>query len=107
MDYETFTRCHDDLSGTHFQMEVLTTYHDLVDLFGQPADGCYKTDAEWYIRFNDGHVATIYNWKNGKNYNGPCGRNVKDITEWHIGGKEEFAAARVLKLIDCNEGASQ
>ena len=103
MDYETFTHWHDDLNGTHLQMEALTTYHDLIDLFGKPTDGDgYKVDAEWHIRFNDGHVATIYNWKDGKNYNGPCGLDVEDITEWHIGGKEEFVAARVLKLVDCN-----
>jgi hypothetical protein len=43
------------------------TYSLLVKIFGKPTDGDgYKVDAEWNIEFEDGLVATIYNWKCGK-----------------------------------------
>jgi hypothetical protein len=46
----------------------------------------YKTDAEWEIKFEDGSIATIYNWKDGKNYCGHSGLKTVNIRDWHIGG---------------------
>jgi hypothetical protein len=46
----------------------------------------YKSDAEWQVQFDDGTVATIYNWKNGRNYCGDEGTPTHLIREWHIGG---------------------
>ena len=59
-------------NGSCYQGEMFAKYHRLVELFGQPHDffDDYKCDAEWYVEFDDGVVATIYNWKNGRNY---CG----------------------------------
>ena len=68
---------------------IQTSYADLVACFGEPnseGDG-YKVDAEWMIKFNNGVYATIYNWKDGKNYNGDDGMELQDICEWHVGGK--------------------
>ena len=76
------------INGTCLQGYINTSYRDLVECFGEPhcdGDG-YKVDAEWMLRFEDGTVATIYNWKDGKNYCGEDGLAVEDITEWHIGG---------------------
>ena len=68
-----------------------TTYDDLVCTFGQPTcdvgDG-YKTDCEWLVEFEDGTIATIYNWKNGYNYCGVDGKAVEDITHWNVGGHD-------------------
>jgi hypothetical protein len=75
--------------GTSLFCEINATYEKLVNLLGEPNgdnDG-YKTDAEWEILIND-KVITIYNWKDGKNYLGEYGDDVEDITEWHIGAKE-------------------
>ena len=55
----------------------------------------YKTDVNWGLEFEDGTIATIYNWKNGKNYCGERGLPVEDITEWHIGGHEPRVASWV------------
>lgn len=68
--------------------EIAVDYATLKRFFGQPtgSDG-YKSDAEWEIEFEDGKVATIYNWKDGKNYNGKDGLPKTKITNWHIGGK--------------------
>lgn len=48
----------------------------------------HKTDAEWEIEMN-GKVMTIYNYKDGKNYNGRNGLPVSKITEWHIGSADD------------------
>jgi hypothetical protein len=77
-----------EVGGTSLQGYVTTTYADLVQTFGEPTrdgDG-YKVDAEWIITFADGVVATIYNYKDGRNYCGEDGLAVEDITEWHVGG---------------------
>jgi hypothetical protein len=70
-----------ETNGFSYQGTHMTTYDDLVKAFGQPTqkgDG-EKTTVEWVIKFNDGTVATIYDWK--------YGHTPKDFTEWNIGGK--------------------
>lgn len=85
---------------TSLQGYVDTTYKKLVDAFGEPTgnDG-YKTDAEWDLVFEDGTVASIYNYKDGKNYNGDDGMDVENITDWHIGGYNKLAVERVTELL--------
>jgi hypothetical protein len=62
-------------------------YSKIKDVFGKPFEGDgYKTDAEWEILFDNGDYATIYNYKDGINYNGKFGTPETEITEWHIGG---------------------
>lgn len=86
--------------GTSLQGEVDISYNDLIKLFGQPHEGDgYKVDAEWIIETPFG-VATIYNYKTGKNYLGPDeGADVKDIRDWHIGGKEVTPFAYMVGYI--------
>ena len=76
-------------NGTCLQGYINGSYYELVDAFGPPIGGTdeYKTDAEWLLILNDDVVATIYNYKSGKNYLGANGLNVEDIDRWHIGGK--------------------
>ncbi len=76
--------------GTCLQGEITATYEEIKSKLGEPSndhDG-YKSDAEWHLEFEDGSVATIYTWKNGKNYCGEHGLDTPDITEWHIGGRD-------------------
>ena len=76
----------DKTGGTSLQGIIQIDYDALVKVFGEPhCDDGYKTDAEWGFDF-DGVIATIYNWKNGKNYCGTDGLETKDIVKWHIGG---------------------
>ena len=87
--------------GTYLQGYVRASYKQLLKAFGEPHgnDG-YKTDFEWSFRFADGTVANIYNWKNGHNYLGEAeGLELDDITEWHVGGFNEKAVARVLEKL--------
>jgi hypothetical protein len=71
---------------------ITTSYANLVDVFGEPMkDGFddYKSDAEWIVQFEDGLVATIYNYKNGINYCGSeQGTPTHMIKDWNIGGHD-------------------
>lgn len=89
-----------NISGTSLVGYVNTTYSKLFEKFGEPTDDGYKTDAEWRIEFSDGKVAAIYNWKNGKKYNGSEGLDIDDITEWHIGGFDNSVVERIQKILN-------
>tara|TARA_B100000131_G_scaffold168602_1_gene162984 strand:+ start:8613 stop:8969 length:357 start_codon:yes stop_codon:yes gene_type:complete len=78
------------INGTCRQGYIEASYDQLLSKFGPPSElfDNWKSDAEWSIEFEDGSVATIYNWKNGKNYCGEDGLDVEDIKEWNIGGND-------------------
>lgn len=87
-----------DTNMTSYRGEIDISYYELCELFGPPLkEGFddYKSDAEWHVQFENGAVATIYNWKNGRNYCGSDGLNVEAITEWHVGGH----SADVMQLV--------
>jgi len=79
------------VNGTSLKGSVYTTYADLVEVFGEPERGGDKTTVEWALQFDDGTVATIYDWKE---YNTPMGRY-----DWHIGGKSKMAEVRVTEAL--------
>jgi hypothetical protein len=68
---------------------VQAYYHQLVEVFGEPEGGGDKTTAEWALEFEDGTVATIYDWKE---YETPMG-----LYHWHIGGLNNLAVDRVTR----------
>jgi len=85
--------------GTYLMGRIDIEYNKLVSLLGEPtdADG-HKVDAQWEIQFEDGLVATIYNWKDGKNYKGEKGLDVTEITDWHIGGLKKEVVDRIHEI---------
>lgn len=91
----------DIATGSSLQGTVEVSYKRLVEVFGEHKDlhDDYKSDAEWWIKFGDGTFATIYNWKDGKNYNGDDGMEVEDITDWHIGGADSKSVEMVYKAL--------
>ena len=80
-----------------------TKYADVVRVFGSPnAKGDdYKTDAEWRGQIN-GNPFTIYNYKTGNNYLGDKGKDVSDITDWHIGAHRSYVADQVNEHFNRN-----
>lgn len=81
------TRYDGPFESTWLQGHVDTSYAHLVEVFGEPEEGDdYKTDAEWTLMTPAG-IATVYNYKDGKNYNGSAGTPTEKITDWHIGGQ--------------------
>jgi hypothetical protein len=71
------------------------TYAELVEIFGRPKYGpnadLDKTTCEWALTFEDGTVATIYDYKTNRT---PMG-----LYEWHIGGHDELAYTHVVDTI--------
>ena len=87
-----------EINGTSLMGRIEADYAELVRAFGEPnSEGdTTKSDAEWAWQFEDGTVATIYNWKNGKNYCGEYGQEVENIKNWNIGGYSKHAVECVL-----------
>jgi hypothetical protein len=91
-----------EAGGTHLQGEVDASYAELVALFGEPGEGDgYKVDAHWALRFDDLRrtVATVYNYKDGRNYLEDEGKPVEEIREWHVGGFTPAAAQLVREAL--------
>jgi len=87
------------VGGTSLVGYITCNYEHIVKVFGEPSEGDgYKVDAEWDIKWNDGTVSTIYNWKNGNNYN-EDGTRTESIVEWNVGGKESKALEYVLTYL--------
>jgi len=93
--------------GTGWQADLKVDYKKLFDTFGKShTDDSYKIDAEWDLKFLDGTIATIYNYKDGKNYLGDEGLELEEITDWNIGGvdrKAVFWVKMALQMIDKKE----
>ena len=88
-----------DTNGSHRQGYLKADYKDLVELFGRPHDGDgYKVDWEWDIMFEDGTVATVYNWKSGPNY-GYYNVGPGQIKEWNVGGFSQDALNNIKLLL--------
>ena len=86
------------IGGTSLKGILRSSYLELVRVFGQPlTQNLDKSDAEWEIEFEDGTIATIYNWKNGRNYLGEDGLPTFLIGEWHVGGHGD--TTRALGLV--------
>jgi hypothetical protein len=91
---------HDKIIGTSLMGSMDISYAELVEVLGPPHsnwDG-EKVDAEWLIEFEDGSVASIYNYKTGKNYGNVDGLETEDIRDWHIGGKHKSVVPLVQNL---------
>ena len=100
MNFKTHNEKHISAVGTCLQGYVDADYNDLVRLFGQPTTGDkYKTDAEWLIEFDTGFVATIYNYKDGRNYLGADGIPTEQIRDWHVGGASNLVVGLVQSAL--------
>ena len=88
-----------DINGTHRQGYVYADYEQLLGLLGKPHDGDgYKVDWEWCIEFEDGEIATIYNWKSGPNF-GCYDVGPGQIKTWNVGGFSQQALTNLEKVI--------
>ena len=83
-----------NICGTFNVGNLNFSFDDLVDTFGYPncgPSGDDKTQVEWHIEFEDGTVATIYDYKSGY--------SVEDITFWSVGGRSRTAYERVQEVL--------
>lgn len=84
------------INGTSLVGYVVTSYSELVEKFGEPDFGPNgsgdKVTCEWALEFEDGTVATIYDWKE---YETPMGEH-----RWHVGGNKRVAVDRVTEVLE-------
>ena len=82
-----------DWMGSSLAGYVTVSYADLVRVLGEPIgpSGDGKVRAEWIIKFRDGKVATIYDYK--------AGGDLEAFTAWHIGGRSDVIVERVGQLL--------
>jgi hypothetical protein len=101
MTFKTHNDKRIESSGSGLIGEIDASYEELCNLFGAPSGGDgYKTDAYWGIEFDDGVIATVYNYKDGKNYEGENGLAVEEIRDWHVGGFKDKALVAVQIALD-------
>ena len=84
-----------DANGTSLKGYVTTTFNKLKIAFGEPLvhiapSAMEKVTIEWVIRFSDGTIATIYDWKGYGYQPAP-----NEVYEWHVGGHVASAVALV------------
>ena len=63
----------------------------------------YKSDVVWQIIIKSGpiEIVRVYNYKDGKNYLGEKGKDVRQITRWCIGGSNrEYARNYISKRLN-------
>jgi hypothetical protein len=97
-DYVTMAT-RSESEGTWLQGTIATTYDKLVETFGEPngspreMETAYvaKTNSLWILKFPDGTIATIYDWK--------LKNTPTDLYDWHIGGHNKKAVGAVLSAV--------
>lgn len=79
---------------------VQCTYAELVAAFG-PSQcwDSHKSDAEWEVEVPGVGTAYVYNYKDGHNYLGSEGKDVEDITDWHIGGGDDRVVEPIRRMV--------
>ena len=91
----------DNVGGTFLQGYITIPYNSICNKLGEPSKADeYKSDCEWAVEFDNGTVATLYNWKNGINYLGrEYGIPKEEITNWNIGGNTKDAVTQLENIL--------
>jgi hypothetical protein len=98
----------DETNGSAHVGDIEATYKEICSLFGKPLSyDKGKVDVHWVVKFNDGTVASIYNWKNGKAYMGDDGLSVQSIKTWNIGGLSQASSVLVQIAVDLQRESKQ
>jgi len=88
-----------DVIGTSLVGEIITTRAKIEEVFGKPTFDEVSFDeksyTQWFLEFEDGTVATIYDWKRYEE--GKVGRH--ELYDWHIGGKTAQAWYLVSEML--------
>jgi hypothetical protein len=99
MEFKTGNNLDTTGTGSSLQGYVTTTRSALIETFGMPtftSDEEYeKVTTEWIIKFQDGTIATIYDWKRYEE-GAPA---LNEVYDWHIGGYTKVAVSRVQETL--------
>ena len=81
-----------DTKNVKFISNISTSYEAIIYYFALPISDFNKTfpqDWEWRIKFSDGKVAVISNWKNGPNYTENRKISPNNINKWRVYGSSK------------------
>jgi len=85
----SFVTGYHNVAGTCYQGEIEASYDTLCEVFGEPEVlDDEKVQVQWAIKFTDGTLATIYDWKDTN--------RKSEILKWHIGGHCQAAVYNVV-----------
>jgi hypothetical protein len=87
-----------EISGTHLQGYVTTTRGELTRLFGSPweQDSTEKVTLEWGVLFEDGTIATVYDWKRYE----PRELGLDEEYQYHVGGLSPRAVELITQALE-------
>lgn len=107
-----------NIAETRYIGSINTTYDNLVKVFGNPKKRGWcereqhgrnrglpcrygdKIRVQWVITFDDGEVATIYDWKMSDEYLGKGqGIPLQKLKGWHVGGRRIKTFLNVLAVL--------
>jgi len=101
MEFTTATT--EEINFSHRQGEVTTTLAHLRETFGNPylesPSVWDKVGYEWILRFEDGIIATVYDWKR---YTTEPLKEDETFT-FNIGGFKPESVSRVLEALGYSE----
>jgi hypothetical protein len=88
------------IDGTSLQGEISTTKAQLIETFGAPNwesnQESDKVSIEWAMVFEDGTLATIYDWKRYEEGT----PDIDEVYSYHIGGMSPLAVERVTEALN-------
>ena len=83
-------------NGTSGQGSVTATLRTLLKIFGQPnGQPSDKTTVEWVLQFENGTIATVYDWKRYE-LGTP---EMDEHTDWEVGGHDHDAYEQVRRAV--------
>lgn len=95
-------------AGTSLQGYVTARYSHVVAAFGEPNAGSdeYKVSTSWVITFDDGTVATLYDYKDTSLYDDGLPtpeqfrfQSEQKPYEWHVGGRQSSKVVQMVQDI--------
>ncbi len=93
MKFQTHNDAEIDIFNTSWHYATIqATRADLTKAFGQPMLGGDKVQYEWNLKFEDGTICTIYDWKEPE-------FSDTAVIAWHIGNEDGTSTGRVTSLV--------
>ena len=101
-----FQRGVKNIVGTLRQGHIRVPFSKVAEVFGPPSRGTQgdQTAFAWAVTFEDGTVATIYDFKASSLYGEPDAPTpdemiASEFEDWHVGGFSKDALFRVLEVL--------